>query len=564
MACEVPYRSDDENNDVSFDETEFHTKWSRFSDWLHCICVVTFDLELGQAMESVYPPGVRLTDQEKCNICYLAFPDSNSGCMGDTQFHVRLRSRARLSRQQRFYNEDCVPILHADSAHYWGFVYFRQVKDPSLPRGYFQKSIILLTRLPFINLFYKVVQLIAPKHFEDGASSLEAACHDINRWPVLEPGSNVLLPLLGTVFQSYIPNQSTGKITRSDIPKAIQSSAVPHIQASLQDVNVFDALSSVISHLHLLWELVLTAEPIVVMASSPTECSAMVQALTNLIQPLPYSAEYRPYFTIHDSEFKEFTRKQYNPPCVILGVTNPFFTKTLQHWPHTIKLGDSASLKTKLRKLGNLKLLDTAPGVYTQYKTFLEKDKSIIKKLHNGIRTERPSEAQTAMVRRHLLELTQSFMIPLERYMASLMPLQKNISAFRSAPVPNPFNPEDFFASLQQAGPQLTTGIKGDWIGLYRNFFRTPNFSAWFHQRHSNLTSKLQVLQLEALADSDLKNWSVGKQEVEIVDMILKLQNVLKNKPAVKDNTRTLLARRLEDLTCVLPDDMKTLLNKAS
>ena len=25
--------------------------WDRFQNWIHCICVVTFDLELGQAME---------------------------------------------------------------------------------------------------------------------------------------------------------------------------------------------------------------------------------------------------------------------------------------------------------------------------------------------------------------------------------------------------------------------------------------------------------------------------------------------------------------------------------
>lgn len=25
--------------------------WERFSNWIHCICVVTFDLELGQALE---------------------------------------------------------------------------------------------------------------------------------------------------------------------------------------------------------------------------------------------------------------------------------------------------------------------------------------------------------------------------------------------------------------------------------------------------------------------------------------------------------------------------------
>lgn len=549
---------------TTLEEQEFHEKWSRFSDWLHCICVVTFDLELGQAMESVYPPGVKLTDQEKCNICYLAFPDSNSGCMGDTQFHVRLRSRTPLTPQQLIYNEESVPTLRADSTHYWGFVYFRQVKDTSLPRGYFQKSILLLTRLPFINLFYKVIQLIAPKHFEEGESSLEAACHDINRWPILDAGQNTLLPVLGSVFQSYIPNQQTGKVSRSDIIKQVHSPSVPHILVSIQDVNVFDALSSLISHLHLLWELVLTAEPIVVIASSPTECSALVQALTYLIQPLPYAAEYRPYFTIHDSEFKEFTRKQFNPPCVILGVTNPFFTKTLQHWPHTIKLSDTTSIKTKLRKVGSMKNLDTAPGVYTQYKPFLEKDKSIIKKLHNGIRTDRPSEVQTAMVKRHFLELTQSFMIPLERYMASLMPLQKNISPYRAPPIPNPFNPEDFFATLQQAGPHLTTGIKGDWIGLYRNFFKTPNFSAWFHERHSNLTNKLHALQLEALAESDLKKWSIGKKEVEIVDMVLKLREVLKSDPPVADNTRTLLARRLEDLNCILPEDMKSILNAAS
>ena len=25
--------------------------WDNFSDWIHCACIVTFDLELGQAME---------------------------------------------------------------------------------------------------------------------------------------------------------------------------------------------------------------------------------------------------------------------------------------------------------------------------------------------------------------------------------------------------------------------------------------------------------------------------------------------------------------------------------
>lgn len=76
-------------------------------------------------------------------------------------------------------------------------------------------------------------------------------------------------------------------------------------------------------------------------------------------------------------------------------------------------------------------MLDSKPGVYTQYKPFLQKDKVILKKLTRGIQTKRPGQVQTALLRRHLMELTESFMIPLERYIASLMPLQKNISPFK-------------------------------------------------------------------------------------------------------------------------------------
>ena len=31
-------------------------------------------------------------------------------------------------------------------------------------------------------------------------------------------------------------------------------------------------------------------------------------------------------------------------PGVILGVTNPFFAKTLQHWPHMVRIGEMSNL----------------------------------------------------------------------------------------------------------------------------------------------------------------------------------------------------------------------------
>lgn len=65
-----------------------------------------------------------------------------------------------------------------------------------------------------------------------------------------------------------------------------------------------------------------------------------------MILPLMYNADYRPYFTIHDSEFKEYMTKTRCPPTVILGVTNPFFGKTLQHWPHIIRLAENPNNST--------------------------------------------------------------------------------------------------------------------------------------------------------------------------------------------------------------------------
>jgi hypothetical protein len=65
----------------------------RFSNWVSAILVVTFDIEMGQCLEAVYPSKshVKLTPNECSNICYMSFPDSNSGFLGDTQFHFRLK-----------------------------------------------------------------------------------------------------------------------------------------------------------------------------------------------------------------------------------------------------------------------------------------------------------------------------------------------------------------------------------------------------------------------------------------------------------------------------------------
>ncbi|CAG8476372.1 1523_t:CDS:2 [Acaulospora colombiana] len=112
-----------------------------FRNWMVCFCVVNFDLELGQAIDSMYPP-LELGDEEKKNICFSSFPDSNSFDVGDT---IRASEGFESSRE-------------------------------TLEAKY------LTRKYPFVGLFSRVVSILGPSYFEVGKPMLEAACHDIARW----------------------------------------------------------------------------------------------------------------------------------------------------------------------------------------------------------------------------------------------------------------------------------------------------------------------------------------------------------------------------------------------
>ncbi|XP_040401008.1 protein DENND6B isoform X1 [Cygnus olor] len=549
--------------------------WARFSAWLECVCVVTFDLELGQAMELVYPYDFRLTEKEKTSICYLSFPDSYSGGLGDTQFSFRLRQsggqRTAHYEDDGEYNREAPLTLQRESAHYFGYVYFRQVKDSSMKRGYFQKSLVLVSRLPYVNLFQSLLQLIAPEYFDKLEPCLEAVCNEIDQWPPPVPGQTLNLPVMGVVIQVRIPSR-VDKPGSSPVKQFNQENLLPApmVLPSIHELDLFRCFQPVLIHIQMLWELMLLGEPIVVMAPSPTVSSEMVMALTSCLAPLRYCCDYRPYFTIHDSEFKEYTTRTQAPPNIVVGVTNPFFIKTLQHWPHILRVGElrmSGDLpkQVKVKKLTKLKTLDTKPGIYTSYKTFLHKDKTLIKRLLKGIQRKRPSEVQSALLRRHLLELTQSFIIPLEHYIASLMPLQRAITPWKNPPQIRPFRQDDFMKTLEHAGPQLTCVLKGDWLGLYRRFFKSPNFDGWYRQRHKEMTQKLEALHLEAICEANIVAWMKDKSEVEIVDLVLKLREKLVRARCqhlpVKEETLQRVGLYIETIIDSLPEDLQTVLH---
>jgi hypothetical protein len=219
-----------------------------------------------------------------------------------------------------------------------------------------------------------------------------------------------------------------------------------------------------------------------------------------------------------------------------------------------------------LKKSGVLKTLDWKTGVYTKYKPYLQKDREILKKLLKGVESKRPTEVQSALLRRFLVELTQSFLIPLERYFASLMPLQKNVSPFKRTPILQHFNPEDFLKTLETSGPQLTSGIKGDWNGLYRRFLRCPNFVCWYDSRLKEANQKLRVLHIEAISSANLIDWIQDKAEVEVVDLILRLKDKLTTVESeclpLNNETVDKLRSNMNQIINTLPEDLRAILHK--
>nr|XP_054362629.1 protein DENND6B isoform X8 [Mirounga angustirostris] len=532
----------------------------------------------------VYPSDFRLTDKEKSSICYLSFPDSHSGCLGDTQFSFRIRQcggqKSPWHAEDQHYNSGAPMSLQREPAHYFGYVYFRQVKDSSMKRGYFQKSLVLVSRLPFVRLFQALLSLIAPEYFDKLAPCLEAVCNEIDQWPAPVPGQTLNLPVMGVVLQVHVPS----RVDRPEHSPPKQCShenllPAPVVLTSVHELDLFRCFQPVLTHVQTLWELMLLGEPLVVLAPSPAMSSEMVLALISCLQPLKFCCDYRPYFTIHDSEFKEFTTRTQAPPNVVLGVTNPFFIKTLQHWPHILRVGEpkmSGDLpkQVKLKKPSRLKTLDTKPGLYTTYSAHLHRDKALLKRLLKGLQKKRPWDTQTALLRRHLLELTQSFIIPLEHYMASLMPLQKSITPWKvriqTPPQIRPFRQDDFLRSLEHAGPQLTCILKGDWLGLYRwvdgrRFFKSPHFDGWYRQRHKEMAQKLEALHLEAICEAqNIETWMKDKSEVEVVDLVLKLQEKLVQAQGhqlpVKETTLERAQLYIETVVGSLPKDLQAVL----
>lgn len=228
------------------------------------IGIVNFDLDLGPDLEFLYPP-LGISREERDNIAFSSFPDTSIFDDGSCVFSWRVRevplgnskegppiigikkekdkelerSKERvgasdpsikdgetIGKNSKIVVSNSNGSGRLSSNYIYGYVFFRQKRDPTIRRGYFQKSIVILSHLPYVSFFSKLTQILGTLFFERRKSNvdsglkpnqnpnsttsskdlsesvleedmkiLESFCKDVASWPSPEPGSLLTLPL---------------------------------------------------------------------------------------------------------------------------------------------------------------------------------------------------------------------------------------------------------------------------------------------------------------------------------------------------------------------------------
>lgn len=104
--------------------------------------------------------------------------------------------------------------LEPETRHFSGIAFFRQVRDASIHRGFYQKAVIILSQLPFHNLFRHIIDLTAPEYFSKGEAALESMAAAVNRWPSPIAGETMELPFLGSVLRVRLPAYGEAQTVR--------------------------------------------------------------------------------------------------------------------------------------------------------------------------------------------------------------------------------------------------------------------------------------------------------------------------------------------------------------
>ncbi|KAJ2850187.1 hypothetical protein IWW36_002095 [Coemansia brasiliensis] len=405
--------------------------------WVISFGTVHFDVDQGPTLQLLYPH-MSFSSSERAAISFSSMPDSTIYELCDSVYTFNFRVdpvRLRLPKDRIF--------LH-------GYVFFRQKRDPLMRRGGFQRSVVIITHLPYHGLFSRLAHILGPLYFDLGTAILEAAAHNVTSWPQPEAGRAYELPFLGSALAVELPGRDANQLLETSRFPSDRFDPGEHILAGVECDGLFRSFRDTLDDLWACWELMILGEPLVVLADSPARCSEAIVGLVDIIYPIRYCGDWRPYFTIQDPDLRAIVSKSHVPPNTVVGVSNPFFSEALGHWPHKLVLGTSqrmvqmagiAARSTPANEgssaLGGSSGYGGWPvrqGLHTRRRCAVSRDRAFAESLLKGLRTGRQTPwAVNNALRRHFMDLTVQFLAPLDRYFSTLIPMVRSATAIPEA-----------------------------------------------------------------------------------------------------------------------------------
>ncbi|KAK4699375.1 hypothetical protein P7C70_g6887, partial [Phenoliferia sp. Uapishka_3] len=537
----------------------------RMRRWLVAFAVVEFDLDLGPDLISLYPP-TPLSPALQSNIAFSSLPEGDMPTAGAHTYSWTIPiPRTEVEDRDEGVAKDRLPDV---DGNLYGFVYFVQEKNVLLRRGYSQRSLVLITHQPsLVGLFTNTLSILGPLYFKHGSETggvLETACYNVAAWPDLVEGSTLDLPLLGSMQSVAIPlsGQPQWPLTSKPNHQPVIAASIPLTPLTTS----FHASVLSFTKVLLLWELLLLGEPILVFSNDPRTGSELVHHLRNIIRPIVFSGDCRPYFHIHDHDFariaaagkvrlshflsvpSKFDSEYAQPPSgTLVASTNPLVLTTLKHWPHV------------LRATAGNKVDSKPAGLTTERKRHVKKDSAVAKAVDRAFSNGDYLECD-ALLFKHLATLTEQFLTPLNRYFGTLpsnstyvtvLPTRARLpltlcplSSLSNPPLSRSFQPSSFLASLKAHGTPLlfratnvssAAGTTSE--RFYLRFLTSPNFASWLHRRSDAADGEVRRKYLDRLEKTELGGWIGGRGDDEVEELARRLESEAKLEEEAEEMT---------------------------
>ena len=412
--------------------------------WLVCFALVDFDLDTGPLLEHIYPPSA-LSAHAATALLWSSFPDSNSSRhMGDSAHAFIIRDASVAEG-----------YLHCS-------VYFRMRPDPSSKRGFFQKSLVVCCAHQYMGLTARVAEIVGMRVFADldsggsGLATLEMAWRDIQQWQ--DPTSKLLyecarvyadveLALFGEILRfTLAPDSYPQMFDKRDAVRSRRTGTLQSTDkyAPANPANLYQLFHVKPKILWTLWELLITGQSIYIVGDTPTACSQVVCALVELIKPVPFGGDYRPFLAIQDADIKSLATGMGG---VIVGVTNPMCVQMLAEnfqFRLNVAVESIPILPTALEKRHGTYPATTLTSELKTHRNFLSSDKKLLAEIENVGVLVQGEEPINNKLYAHFIELTERFLHPLNQHFALLVTFTPDTRV----PLIRPWSTADFLATI--------------------------------------------------------------------------------------------------------------------